>query len=253
MTREIPDIVLERYRLGELPETSARAIAVMLARDPALQARLDALEISDDEIRRELRGRVHLHDVPARSRASIATFAAAGIFGVAALLLLLVIPRTPSPSADTTADHLKGTVGARPSLSMYRRTAAGSERLADGDTVRAGDLVRVGYASGGRAFGVILSIDGRGAVTMHLPPSGDRAVPLQPGKTVLLDAAYELDDAPRVERFYFVTANDAFPVAPVVSAARRAAAETPGALPVTLRLPSGLEQATFAVQKEERK
>jgi hypothetical protein len=99
-------------------------------------------------------------------------------------------------------------------LSIYRRTAAGSERLADGDLVHAGDLLRVGYVSGGRPFGLILSIDGRGAVTMHLPPAGDRAVALQPGSNILLDAAYELDDAPRIERFYFVTGNDAFAVGP---------------------------------------
>jgi len=97
---------------------------------------------------------------------------------------------------------------------------------------------------------LILSIDGRGAVTLHLPPSGDRAVPLAPGKMVLLDAAYELDEAPRVERFYFVTAREPFAAEPVVSAARRAAQ---GTVPDALPLPPGLEQATFAIQKEARR
>jgi len=51
MNRNIPDLVLERYRLNELPETSARAVEHMLAADPALRARLDALDRSDADIR----------------------------------------------------------------------------------------------------------------------------------------------------------------------------------------------------------
>jgi hypothetical protein len=130
---------------------------------------------------------------------------------------------------------------ARPALALYRRTAAGSESLADGSVARAGDLVRVGYRSAGHAYGVIFSIDGRGHVTMHLPPAGGRAAPLGRETTVLLDTAYELDDAPLWERFYFVASDAPFGVAPVVDAVRRAAA-----------LPKGLEQSTISLQKEDR-
>jgi hypothetical protein len=90
-------------------------------------------------------------------------------------------------------------------------------------------------------------------VTLHLPPAGDRAVPLAAGKTILLDAAYELDDAPRVERFYFVTGTEPFSATPVLNAARRAAAQGAGSVPAALPLPTGLDQVTFAIQKEERK
>ena len=246
MKRQVPDVVLERYRLNELPENSARAIEAMLAADAELQARLDALEISDDEIHRQYRDRITLHDVPALSRRRVLRVATAALAVAAAVILVLVIPRAPT-------ERVKGTIGTRPALSIYRSTAAGSERLADGQLVHAGDLLRVGYASGGRPFGVILSIDGRGAVTLHLPPAGDRAVRLQPGSNILLDAAYELDDAPRIERFYFVTGNEAFAVGPVMQAARRAVGEGGAALPSALVLPAGLDQVTFAIQKEERK
>lgn len=249
MTRKVPDVVLERYRLKELPETSARAVEAMLAADPELQARLDALEISDDEIRRQYRAQIVIHDKPAPSRRAVFGLAAAA---VVTIVLIFALPRTPAPTSELPAERAKGTIGAAPSLSIYRRTAAGSERLADGERVHAGDLLRVGYASGGRPFGVILSIDGRGTVTMHLPPKGDRAVALERGKNVLLDAAYELDDAPRMERFYFVTGEDAFAVGPVMQAAKRAAAGEGGTVPSALALPPGLDQVTFAIQKEER-
>ena len=98
--------------------------------------------------------------------------------------------------------------------------------------------------------GVILSIDGRGAVALQLPPDGDRAAALQSGRAALLDQAYELDDAPGWERFYFVTGDRPFPVAPVVDAARKVAAE--GARPAPAPLPIGREltQSTFSLQKE---
>ena len=250
MTRKIPDVVLERYRLNELPETSARAVEHMLAADPALRARLEALERSDGEIRREYPLSVFIHDKPVPSRRAVVWFCFGAAVVLATLLAVLVLPRTPAPGATPgpETERIKGTPGGRPSLSIYRRTATGSERLADGDIVHAGDLVRVGYASAGRPYGLILSIDGRGAVTLHLPLSGGQAAALAPGAITLLDTAYELDDAPRVERFYFVTATRTFSVAPVVAAAR-AAATAPRALP----LPPGLEQVTFAVQKEIKK
>ena len=67
-------------------------------------------------------------------------------------------------------DRIKGL---RPALTIYRRTAAGTETLADGSVARPGDLLRVGYTARGTAYGVILSIDGARSVTLHLPPEGD--------------------------------------------------------------------------------
>jgi hypothetical protein len=154
---------------------------------------------------------------------------------------VVAVPRLTVPTDGT---RIKGAA----SLAVYRRTPAGSERLADGDLARPGDLLRIGYSAGGSAYGVILSIDGTGAVTLHLPPSGDHAAMLASGGMTLLDSAYELDAAPRIERFYLVTGSRPFDVAPVIAAARRAHGAPP-ALP----LPPGLAQVSFAVQKEARK
>ena len=244
MTKNIPDLVLERYRLNELPEASARAVEQMLAADPALRARLNELDQSDADIRARYSPMISIHDKRAASRRLVLRLLTGATMGVTALLVFLALPRTPSNPPD--GDRIKGVVAARPSLAIYRRTSSGSERLADGDIVRAGDLLRVGYTSAGRAHGVILSIDGRGAVTMHLPPVGSESAPLDQSKTMtLLDRAYELDDAPNVERFYFVTSAKPFQVASIVTAARGARSA-----PAVLPLPSGLEQVTFAIQKE---
>ena len=136
-----------------------------------------------------------------------------------------------------------------PALAVYRKTNTGSETLNDGAIAHRGDLIRLGYRAAGKPYGVILSIDGRGAVTMHLPPNGEQAASLQNEPTVLLDKAYELDDAPRWERFYFVTGETSFLVQPVMDAARRAASSSRPQ--PKLELPKGLEQSIFLLQKEE--
>ena len=247
MTRHIPDLVLERYRLNELPETSTRAVEHMLAADPALRARLDALDRSDADIRARYSPVIAIHDKPAPSRRLVVRALAAASLAATALLVFFAVPRTVPDSPG--GDQIKGMAASRPALAIYRRTSAGSERLADGDIVRPGDLLRVGYRSGGRAYGVILSIDGRGALTMHLPSNGAAAVSLAQGAaTTLLDHAYELDDAPQVERFFFITSAKPFQVASILAAARAARSA-----PDTLPLPSGLEQVTFAIRKEARK
>jgi hypothetical protein len=232
---QIPDITLERYRLGELPADDAARIDDRVGREPALQARLAALERSDVEIRQAGLLPAPTVTTPRPFRRSRARWLIPAVAGLAAALLVtFVAPRT----AERDDDRIKGL---RPALALYRRTAAGSESLADGAVARPGDLVRVGYRAAGHAYGVIFSIAGRGNLTMHLPTAGDRAARLARDATVLLDAAYELDDAPMWERFYFVTGDAPFVVTPIVDAVRHAAA-----------LPRGLEQSTFSLQKEAR-
>ena len=243
MTRAIPDLLLERYRLDELSAPQRAAIEREAVADPDLRARLDALDRSDMKIRDRyppsaLVGR------PASRRRPIRALVLAGALTTAVGSLIVSIPRLTVPGDDT---RIKGVAG-RPGLVVYRRTANGSERLADGEVARSGDLLRLGYASAGRGYGMILSIDGTGAVTLHLPPSGNVAAPLAPGGINLLDSAYELDDAPRIERFYLVTGRRPFAVTPVLDAARHA-----GGAPVALPLSSELEQVTFSIQKEVRK
>jgi hypothetical protein len=279
----IPDIVLERYRLNELPPADAARMAGEIGRDARLRERLEALDRSDHELdahldrlrtrlaassvrgvrlleRRSL-GEGGQPDLSANRVRSIAwPIPAAVAIGV---VLAAVVWQTRAPfvvpeQPDSGTDRIKGTaVSGRPALAVYRRTNDGSEQLADGTVAHAGDLIRVGYRSAGHSYGVIVSIDGAGAVTMHLPPAGTRAAALKNEPTVLLDQAYELDDAPRWERFYFVTGDAAFDAAPVLQAARDAANAHSQQPPPDLALPptvaQSLEQAGFTLQKESRR
>jgi hypothetical protein len=260
----IPDILLERYRLNELPKDEADRMAARLGQDALLRERLAGLEASDEELRRgnmadrlEQCTRRKLAEAGAKPR-RWSLYWALPVVAAAAIVVIAVAARNAAPPAVGSSaapppagaeDRVKG-VG--PALALYRRTAEGSETLADGAVARRGDLIRVGYRAAGRSYGAIVSIDGAGSVTMHLPPAaGGRAAPLKHEATVLLDEAYELDDAPLWERFYFIAGDAPFDTAPVMQAAREAA-KTSGLPPAGLALPRGLEQSNFTLQKESK-
>jgi hypothetical protein len=266
MTRgpDVPDVVLERHRLGELPAREAEALARRAEAEEGIRERLEALARSDAEIRRlhpadrlaeQVRARLGTGR-PATPLGPRARYWPVPIALAAAVVLFAVLrpvaepPLAPSAapsSADGADDRIKGL---KPSLAVFRRRADHSEALADGDMARAGDLIRLGYRAAGRRFGVILSLDGRGHVTVHLPRQGARAAALEAAPVVLLDHAYELDDAPRWERFFLVTSETPFDLATVVDGARRTpVGATP---PAALALPSTLEQAAFSLEKEVR-
>ena len=110
-------------------------------------------------------------------------------------------------------------------------------------------MLRLGYVAAGRRFGVILSIDGRGAVTLHFPSSPTGATALAgPGESLLPDA-FELDDAPEFERFFLITADSPPAVDGVLAAARSLGASSHGAGVGLLELPPGLDQTSFLLRK----
>ncbi|MFP2913278.1 ActD protein, partial [Pyxidicoccus sp. 3LFB2] len=123
------------------------------------------------------------------------------------------------------------------------------EQLEDRARARRGDVLQVSYVSGGRAHGVLVSVDGRGAVTLHHPATLSGSTALTPGETAALGHAYELDDAPEFERFLFVTAEEPLDVASVLEAARTLASQPSEARTLPLPLPGTLVQTSFTLEK----
>jgi hypothetical protein len=259
-TIETPDVILEWYRLDELPREEAHRVGRLVRESETLQRRLDALDQSDADVARQyppawiaarVRERLGRNGYAPDTRGTARPWGLAAAIGLAAIALVVALPRlAPGPTGQTAivdSDRIKGL---KPSLAVYRRTDRGSETLADGDIARKGDLLRLGYTAAGHSHGVIVSLDGRGGVTLHLPPDGTRAAALGRDGTILLDRAYELDDAPGWERFYFVTGEAPFDVAPIMEAARRAAGGDLRAPPAALAIPRGLSQSAFSLQKE---
>lgn len=260
-----PDLLLERYRLNEVSPAERAEVERQLRENEAVRRRLAEIERSDEAMRegdfasslaKQVRERAAEKATrggpgqPSTARASSRVLPWALPAAVAATVMVVVVigSRIGGSRPDDAGERIKGL---RPSLSLFRQTPRGSETVADKATAREGDVVRLAYRAAGQAYGVIVSIDGRGAVTVHLPPAGREAVRLQPGDNVLLDSAYELDDAPRFECFYFVTAREPFDTQPVIEAAKQAAAiDHPVSPPARLPLPRQFAQSMFVLQKE---
>ncbi len=223
MTTRTPEWLVERLHQGDLPPAEAAAVRARLADEGGLE-RLEALARDDArfaeahppgpalaEIRRRAAGRA-----PARSRPRRTFLLAAPLAAAAAAAVVLLLPRSEEIL-------LKGT---KPHLVVHRRAGdADAEALARGARARAGDVLQLSVVSAGRPYGVVVSVDGRGAVTLHGPGDGPVAAALPAGGAVPLDHAYRLDDAPAFERFFLVTGATPFATGPVLDAVRRLAAE----------------------------
>ena len=222
------DWKLERFRLNELPEEEMRTIQRALDEDPNLSARLEALEGSDREIfefyptdwmARQVAGRLERREMPSISRFGPRLALAAVIVLAVVFSIYLPGPEVPPVWDRKGMDGIR-LKGVKPDLLLYRKRASEVEQLADSSVAYAGDLIQIFYRAAGKPFGVIVSVDGRGTVTRHLPASGTSAVRLIQGDPVSLDYSYELDDAPKWERFYFLTADTSFDVRDVAQAVK---------------------------------
>ena len=250
--RDISDWKLERFRLNELPEEETRAVQRALDEDPDLSARLEALEGSDrkihesypiDWVARQVARRLERRGMPSISRFGPRLALAAVMVLAVVFAIYLPGPEVP-PAWDRKGMDGIRLKGVKPDLLLYRKRASEVEQLADSSVAYAGDLIQICYRAAGKPFGVIVSVDGRGTVTRHLPASGTSAVRLIQGDPVPLDYSYELDDAPKWERFYFLTADTFFDVRDVAQAAEGG--------PDSLRVGREIEQFAITLYKGGR-
>lgn len=257
----VSDVTLEQYLLGELSRREMTTTKRLLDRDESLRTRLQELKRSNRELLHrypvaDMSGRIRSELAQQPSRAhSLGPYSMTALLGAAAAVLLLMffVPRDFDSARSGKAPSTERIKGQEPQLKLYRKTREGSELLEDGAQAVPGDIIRIGYLSGGRLYGVILSVDGRGTVTVHVPPQGRRSVRLKNDGLVLLDFALELDDAPRWERFYFVTGAEPFDLTPVLQAAQRVAVDEDMDRGARLDLPEGLGQFAISLNKGRRR
>ncbi len=203
------DLKLERMLLGEIPpeETDqVRLDALRRENQEILEAHPPAQVVAEIERRRRR----------AEKRRGLRIAAPALAAAMAAALIVLALP-------PQETERPKGAV---PYLVIDRRAGDHADRLTSGATVESGDLLQISYVALGRPYGVIFSIDGRGVVTLHHPSSPKGPASLEsPDHPVPLPTAYELDDAPSFERFFFVASPAALDVDRVLETARAFAAD----------------------------
>lgn len=250
--RQLPEWMVERLRAGDLDPARAAELRARLEAEGGRE-RLEALERDGREFLEahppgpalaEIRRRAAGGD-PRPRPARRTLWAPLATAAVAAAAVLMVAPRLGS-GPEPEEGRMKG-LSAR--LEVHRqRPGMPPELLADGAVARAGDLVQLSYVSADAPFGAVVSVDGRGAVTLHWPEGGGSAAELEGGHSVPLPHAYRLDDAPTFERFFLVTASAPFDSGVVVEAVRRLFAAGRAA-DDRLSLPAGLEQRALTLRK----
>ncbi len=249
----VPPLLLERLAQDDLPPAAAAHVRARLGEraDAALAA------LRQDDAAVDLHAFAHtaerrLADARAARRRRAALWLAPALAGACVLLLWRGSPPpTPQQYLSLAPDAGPGDriKGLQPHLRVYRRGVGGPEALADGATVRPGELVQLSYIGAGRRFGAVLSLDDRRLVTVHWPESGAAAPLLAAAGETLLPSAYELDDAPRFERFVLITRAEPFALAPIVAAAEALAADPIRAIAEPLDLPADHAQASLLLRK----
>ncbi len=260
---------LAQLQLGELPPQTQHILRAELGHQlaPALQR----LRIEDDKMLQ--------HYPPERIAAQITAKAAkkgreplktwrritaVPTLALSALALgLLVLPLSPtnsigslslknapdpailsSPSTESTRSK-----GLSPHLVIQRLRLDGSiDRLNANSDAKEGDVLQLSYVAAGHRHGVVLSIDGRGVVTLHHPQQLRSSTRLAERGETALAHAYELDDAPDFERFIFVASNSEIDVTRVMAAAQTLVHDADAASR-SLALPTPWHQSSFRLPK----
>ena len=275
-SHRIPAWFLERVAQGELTASQVADLRTRLAAEGrSLDDEVAALARSNQEILSQvgkgeavavIRRRAAEGGAGAARRRSfnlwIGPLVLAGSLGIGVLWLRPAHGPTPkgASTAEDESTRIKGDApSAAPRLLVYRQRARGAgdnqpERLADGGRAARGDLLQLAYASArDGAYGVLLSIDGAGRVTQHLPEPGARsAAPLTSVREIRLPSAYELDDAPDFERFLLVTAAEPFPVSVALDSARSLAAAGARSRSLPLALAPAFHQTSVLLQKTSK-
>lgn len=262
----ISEYYLERYALGELPEEEKEEIHLLSSSIPEIQAALEEIKSSDRDIlalyppltvKASLMtqlGETSKKPFPLKRVLTISSVAAA------VLILILVIPllkQKPSiiyPDTEQGATLVKGILNvdlSKTQLLVYRKIQDQVEILADGNQARPGDLLQLAYVAAKEPYGMILSIDGRGAVTLHFPGGQEESTKLVLNKQSLLPNAIELDDAPKFERFFFLTSQSPIDVEDVLREARSLAQNPEQIQQKKLDLPASFKQYSILILKGE--
>lgn len=238
----IPDWKLERYLTGDLPAEEMREIREMEAKDEIFAGRVKMMREDNAAILKKLPFEKLSEKMEARELGSgrgmngagnVVSFKFVKIAAAAALVLAVVsvalfgqreiVPAQSSDGAQvmdvamvdaaTANDEVGDTriKGLNARMEVWKKTGDSAVQMSNLDEAREGDEIQLRYAVPEKCFGMLFSLDGNGTITMHMA-NDNHAIELEPGKMTTLPFAYKLDNAPKFEKFFFVTSRETFDV-----------------------------------------
>ncbi len=227
----IPDWKLEKYLTGDLPAEEMREIRKMEEVDEIFANRVKMLREDNAAILKRLpfeKLSEKIATMPGRSNAGagntvrvnfkLVKLAAAAALVLAVVTVALFSQRSLSEQntqlmevamADVSGDDGVRIKGMDSRMEVWKKTGDSAVQMENLGEAREGDEIQLRYAVAEKCFGLLFSMDGNGTITMHMGQE-NRAVELEPGKMTTLPFAYKLDNAPKFEKFFFLTSKDEF-------------------------------------------
>lgn len=257
---------LERYLLGELPTRRIKEIDKLVQEDLKLKKEIEQLKQSNQsilgqypiesvvpQILRRYEGETEQKKVKKATKqfALKRLIYATPVLAAALIMLFVMIRNNGTVPTDTRIKGLDNIDMTKTQIIIYRKKGEEAEVLKDGELAKAGDLLQIAYVPAGKTYGVIFSIDGNGVVTLHYPENINSTSALKQEKTVLLGAAYELDDAPEFERFFFITTMTEINVQEILKQAKALAGSPDAVKKEISALPETYSQFSILLRKGE--
>lgn len=235
----IPDWKLEKYLTGDLPAEEMREIRKMEEVDEIFANRVKMLREDNAAILKKLpfeKLSEKIAMMPGRSNAGagntvrvnfkLVKLAAAAALVLAVMTVAVFSQRSISQEGGTVlANNADGSQvmevamvdqnddvrikGLSARMEVWKKTGDSAVQMENLGEAREGDEIQLRYAVAEKCFGLLFSMDGNGTITIHMGHE-NRAVELEPGKMTTLPFAYKLDNAPKFEKFFFLTSKDEF-------------------------------------------
>ena len=250
---KVPELYIEQLLLGELPPDKE---AVLLA-DHDVVSRMEEIKLDNEEVLRQYPVRETTRAIRWKfeqeklsrniTRRLLPAAGIAAVLIAAVSLAVLIPPGSRVPSNIPEETRIKGL---QPHLVVYRKTSSDPEMVAAESTLQARDILQISYVAAGKKYGTIFSIDGRGAVTLHFPLTTASSPLLEQDGQTLLKFAYELDDAPDFERFFFVITDQDFRIEEILNQAQKLAQRLNRARIDQLKLDGEFEQSSIIFTKK---
>jgi hypothetical protein len=213
-----------------LPGKVKDRVTTRLQTDPQLGQRLERLRCDNDLLLRRFPlkqyGEPILRHVGAvhtpvrnwlRSHRTVFKPALAGISSFIMLLVVggILLMRPKLPPTDVLP---KGVTTPTSSFQLHVFCLRDRylEPLGDGARVRPGERLQLAYSTRDKRYGVLVSFDGRGQITLHFPERQDMPTLLTQGRQLPLPHSYELDQVADFERFILLTSSKEISVADVL-------------------------------------
>ena len=276
---QLSDYELEMFILGELPSRRMKQIKEQLKTDNQLKEEVDKIKKSNDEILNEYPGnnvipkifnRYDHHQRICHREKTIKPrqlffrrfLYASPVLALAIVLLLFLFHVHEKDRILLTNDNLNDDIRikgidtfnlAETNLIIHRKQDNQVELLRNGVQGKAGDILQLAYVAAEQSYGIILSIDGSGKVTLHFPEQIGLSTAIEKNKKILLPNAIELDNAPDFERFFFITSERNIDIAEIIKKAEILGNNPTRAKTDPLDLPESYQQFSRIILKEVNK